>query len=144
MTMAKAVARGEVNASADEVWALVGGFGNWEKFDSAVVASSLEEGGVQRRTQIKDSGHLVERLLKFDHEGRVYHYTIAEIVDVPMPINNYYATIRVDEGEPGKTCIFEMSATFDPAPGQTVEAVEELMAADFGAVLGGLQKLFSG
>ena len=142
--MAKAAARGEVNASASEVWALVGGFGNLEKFDPSVAASPLEEGGVQRRLQIEDSGQIVERLLEFNNEGRVYHYTIAEIIDVPIPIVNYLATIRVDEGEPGKTCIFEMSATFDPAPGQTVEAVEELMAADFGAALGGLQKLYAG
>ncbi len=142
--MAKAAARGEVNASASEVWALVGAFGNLEKFDPSVVASPLEEGGVQRRLQIEDSGQIVERLLEFNHEGRIYHYTIAEIIDVPIPIVNYLATIRVDEGEPGKTCVFEMSATFDPAPGQTVEAVEELMTADFGAALGGLQKLFAG
>ena len=142
--MAKAAARGEVNAPASEVWALVGAFGNLEKFDPSVVASPLDEGGVQRRLQIEDSGQIVERLLEFDHAGRVYRYTIVEIIDVPIPIVNYLATIRVDEGEPGKTCIFEMSATFDPAPGQTVEAVEELMAADFGAALGGLQKLYAG
>ncbi len=63
---------------------------------------------------------------------------------MPIPIVNYLATIKVDEGEPGKTCTFEISATFDPAPGQTVEAVEELMAADFGAALGGLQGVFAG
>jgi hypothetical protein len=35
------------------------------------------------------------------------------------------------------------AATFDPAPDQTVEAVEELMTAEFGAVLGGLQKIYA-
>lgn len=142
--MAKAAARGEVNAPANEVWAVVGGFGNLEKFDPSVASSPLEDGGVQRRLQIEDSGQIVERLLEFNNAERVYRWTIVEIVDVPIPIVNYHATIKVDEGEPGKTCFFEMSATFDPAPGQTVEAVEKLMAADFGAALGGLQKLFAG
>lgn len=142
--MAQAAAKGNLNAPADVVWALVGPFGNLEKFDPSVAGSPLEEGGVQRRLQMDGGGQIVEQLLNYDHNGRVYRWTIAEIIDVPMPIVNYHANISVEEGEPGKSCIFEMSATFDPATGETEQAVEELMAADFGAVLENLQKMFAG
>jgi hypothetical protein len=140
--MVKAAASGKLNKPADEVWALVGPFGNLGKFDGSVTKCTLEDGGVQRRLDIIDSGQIVERLLNYDNEGRTYHWKIVDIIDVPMPIINYRATISVADDAPGKSCVFTMGATFDPGPGATEKEVEELMAADFGTVLENLQKMF--
>ncbi len=133
-----------IKASADEVWALVGPFNNLEKFDPGVARSVLEDGGSKRRLDIVDAGQILERLLNYDHEGRTYRWQHLEIVDVPMPIVNFFATISVREDEPGKTCIFEMTATFDPAPGETEDAVEELMATDFQGPIANVKAMFEG
>ena len=142
--MVQSAASGQLNASADEVWALVGPFNNLEKFDPGVASSVLEEGGVKRRLHIVDSGRIVERLLNYDHEGRTYRWQHLEIIDVPIPVINFIATISVTEVEPGKNCVFEMAATFDPATGETEQAVEELMNGDFQGVIDNLQAMFPG
>lgn len=142
--MVQSAASGRLNASADEVWALVGPFNNLEKFDPGVARSVLEDGGVKRRLDIVDSGQIVERLLNYDHEGRSYRWQHLEIIDVPMPVINFIATISVDEVEPGQSCVFEMAASFDPAPGETEQAVGELMNGDFQGVVENLQAMFPG
>jgi hypothetical protein len=142
--MVQSAASGQLNASADKVWALVGPFNNLKKFDPGVAESVLEEGGVKRRLDIVDSGQIVERLLNYDHAARSYRWQHLEIIDVPMPVINFIATISVAEVEPGKNCTFEMAATFDPAPGETEQAVEELMNGDFQGVIDNLQAMFPG
>lgn len=142
--MARAVASGRVNAPADKVWAYVGPFGRLAEFDPGIKKGALEDGGVQRRLYTMDGGQIIERLLKYDHEGRIYHWMIAELIDAPFPVVNYRATISVKDDKPGRSCIFEMVATFDPAPGATEQEVEELLAADFSAVLVSVQKRFGG
>ena len=142
--MVKSTASGQLIASADEVWALVGPFNNLEKFDPGVARSALEDGGVKRRLDIVDSGEIVERLLEYDHGQRRYRWQHLEIIDVPMPVINFIATISVTAVEPGRSCTFEMEATFDPAPGETEQAVEELMNGDFQGVIDNLQAMFPG
>jgi hypothetical protein len=142
--MVQSTASGVLNASASDVWALVGPFNNLEKFDPGVAKSVLEDGGAKRRLHIVDSGQIVERLLNYDHGDRRYSWQHIEIIDVPMPVINFVATISVVEIELSKTCIFKIAAGFDPAAGESEQGVEELMTGDFQGVIDNLQAMFNG
>lgn len=140
--MVRAAASGAVNAPADRVWAYVGPFGRLAEFDPGVEKGVLEQGGRQRRLYMHGGGEIVERLLEYDHEGHRYRWMIAAVIGAPFPVVNYTASISVKDKDPGRSCIFEMAASFDPAPGATAREVEELLSADFGNVLASVQKKF--
>ncbi len=101
----------KLNASADDVWALVGGFGGVAEFHAATSGCDLEEGGSVRRLHIADSpGQLVERLLHFDDAARTYSYTIIDVVDFAVPFTNYHSTIQVvPDADGGCTVTWEGS-----------------------------------
>ena len=142
--MARAVASGPVKAPAEQVWAYVGPFGRLAEFDPGIKKGTLEDSGVQRRLFTNDGGQIIERLLNYDHKARRYDWKIVELIDAPFPVVNYRASISVKDQVPGKSCVFEMAASFDPASGATEKEVEALLAADFASVLASVQRKFGG
>lgn len=113
----------EVDASADDVWRLIGGFNTLPEWHPLVQKSELERGGVMRRLSLFGGGSIIERLEHFSNNERQYTYSI---IDANLPVRNYISSIRVRESAAGKALI-EWSSEFEVAQGATeVDAVKTI------------------
>lgn len=128
--------------STKQVWDLIGNFNALPDWHPAVERSEIEEEeggrGVIRRLHLLGGGTLVERLEKLDDSEHLYSY---EILESPLPVADYHATLRVREEEGG--CTVEWSSEFEPkgAPEQDAAAV---IQGIFDAGLENLKKMFGG
>lgn len=137
--MSKVDMKTEVSISPDRLWELIGGFNTLPDWHPAVEKSELEDGGTVRRLSLAGGGTIVEKLISADDKERMYQYTIE---DSPLPVANYKATLKVTEGEDGKSNL-QWSSEFDPkdAPeNAAVEAIQGIYTAGFE----NLKKMFGG
>ena len=136
--MAKVNMSTEVKVAADRLWQFMGGFNALPDWHPAVERSELENEGAVRILSLTGGGKIVEKLESRDEGERVYSYSI---VDSPLPVSNYTATIRIRE-EGGKSVV-EWSSEFDPAgasEGDSIKAIQGIYQAGFD----NLRKLFGG
>lgn len=136
--MAKVSMSTDLNVSADLVWKLIGGFNALPDWHPAVEKSELTEAGQTRTLSIAGGGKIVEKLEEVDESARTYSYSI---VDSPLPVSNYTATIKVT-GEGDKSTI-EWSSEFEPAgvpDNEAMKAIQDIYQTGFD----NLQKMFSG
>jgi hypothetical protein len=73
-------------------WLKVGDFCSIGVWHPAVATCVLSHGNKIRTLSLKGGGTIVERLLKWDADGKSYTYTI---VSSPLPVKNYVSTIKV-------------------------------------------------
>ncbi len=130
----------KVGVPAEKVWELIGGFNATPDWHPAIAKSELteEDGATIRTLHLVGGGVVRERLEMTDDEGRAYTYSI---VESPLPVANYSATIRVS-GE-GDDCTIEWSSDFKPMgtpENDAVKAVQGIYQAGFD----NLQKIFGG
>lgn len=140
--MVKVAFEQKLDAPAEEVWDLVGGFDSLPEFHPGVESSSLEEGGAVRRVKVKGAGIIVERMVHFDEEKRTYSYTIIGTEGMELPFTNYSSTIAVKEDKPGKSCIVEWSSSADALDSE--EKAEGFMAGVCKGGFKGLREKFGG
>jgi hypothetical protein len=134
--MTKVSMNTKLNVSADEAWRLIGGFNTLPDWHPAVENSELTEEGQTRTLSLAGGGGtIVEKLEKMDDGSRTYSYSI---VDSPLPVANYSATIKVS-GE-GDDCTIEWTGEFD-AVGPENEAVDAISGI-FQAGFDNLNKMF--
>ncbi len=85
-----------INAPAKAVWALIGGFQVLDRWHPDVVTSKLigtgKETGDIRVLTLANDMHIVEKLEVYDEAAMSLRYTILES---PLPVENYHATITV-------------------------------------------------
>jgi len=85
-----------VNAPAKAVWALIGGFQVLDRWHPAVHASTLlgtgKDAGDIRVLALGNDVHIVEKLELYDEAAMHFQYAILES---PLPVGNYHATITV-------------------------------------------------
>lgn len=126
-----------LNVSADEAWKLVGGFNALPDWHPAVKKSELTEEGQVRTLSLAGGGSIVEKLEKSDDAGRTYTYSI---VDSPLPIANYVATIAVRETDEGT--VLDWSGEFAPVgpENEAMDAIQGIYQAGFD----NLKKMFGG
>lgn len=114
----------------EKLWELIGGFNALPQWHPAVQKSELEDGGSVRRLSLVGGGEIVERLERMSDEEYAYTYSI---VDSPLPVANYSATIKLqDDGEGG--CKVTWSGEFAPEgmPEQdAMKVVEGIYRAGF-------------
>ena len=137
--MAKVNMSQKLNVTADTVWSLIGGFNALPDWLPAVEKSELKDEGQERVLSLAGGGTVVERLVSRDDGERVYSYTI---LDSPLPVANYNATLRVRDQEDG-TCTVDWSTEFDPAGAPEADAVK-VMEGVFQAGLDSLKKIYGG
>ena len=127
----------KLNVSADEAWKLIGGFNALPDWHPAVEKSELTEAGQVRTLSLAGGGSIVEKLEKSDDAGRTYTYSI---VDSPLPIANYVATITVRDTDDGT--VMDWSSEFAPvgAENDAMEAIQGIYQAGFD----NLKKMFGG
>lgn len=127
-----------LNASADQVWQMIGRFNALPDWHPSVEKSELTEAGQTRTLSLVGGGRIVEKLETIDDNARTYTYSI---VDSPLPVSNYTATIKVT-GE-GENSTIEWSSEFDPAgasPEDAMKAIQGVYQAGFD----NLRKMFGG
>jgi hypothetical protein len=140
--MTKVALKQRLNAPADKVWELVGGFNNLPEFDPTSRWSILESGGRDRRVGVTGGGEIVERLLHFDERAHAYSYTITELIGLEFPFTNYLSTVSVAEDRPDQSCVLHWEGSGDPLPGKTDKDVETELTAIYEGIFGELRKRF--
>ena len=144
--MAKVYVSTIVPAPAGAVWALVrdfNGLPDWTKF---VVESRIEQNmpadkvGCIRNFRLKNGGRIRERLLALSDYEMSCTYAILES---PMGVENYVATLRLIPVTDGDQTFVEWTAEFDAAPDREERLVEDIGRNVFGAALASLKNRFA-
>ena len=138
--MSKVSMATEIQVPADQLWSLIGGFNALPDWHPAVQKSELtEDNGKVRRLTLVGGGEIIEKLISVDDKERVYSY---EILNSPLPVMNYKATIKVRENEDGSASVVEWSSDFT-APSGEAEAVKTIQGI-YTAGFDNLKKIFGG
>lgn len=124
----------EVAASPDEVWQAISGFctiAEWHPMIAACVDG--EQNGVAMRTlTTTDGAVLVERRVQYSDEGMSYSY---EIVDSPLPVADYEATLAVIDGPEGSRITWSGKFDAKDTPDATaLEAIDDIYGAGLEAL----------
>lgn len=124
--MARIFVSSVVDAPADKVWARIRDFNalpNWHP----AIAESLIEGdepsdkvGCIRNFRLQNGDQIREQLLGLSDYDMFCTYAILES---PMPLENYVATLRVTPVTDGGRSFLEWSAEFDCSPNDEADLV---------------------
>ena len=113
--MAKVFTSAVINAPIEKVWATVRDFNGMGGWHPAIKDSVIEGGlksdniGCVRRFSVEGLGQLREQLLALaDHE----HYFTYSILDAPMPVTGYVATLELHRITDGNKTYAKWTAEF--------------------------------
>ena len=130
-----------INAPAAKVWERVRDFNGLPRWHPAIRESRIENGepsdkvGCVRDFHLQNGDRLREKLLGLSDYDMFCTYAILES---PMPLQNYIATLRLTPITDGDRTFAEWSAEFDAAP----EAADGLVSGIGGNVFqGGFESL---
>ena len=107
--MAEVKVQGELGASVDEVWKVVGDFVGMIE-GMGVPVESEGEGIGQTRKISMGPAPIIERLEERDEDAKKLVYSILE---GPLPVANYVSTMQLAEAGSGRTTL-TWSSTFEP------------------------------
>jgi hypothetical protein len=113
-----------IDASADTVWARIRDFNGLPLWHPAIADSRIENQqpadrvGCVRHFHTRDGGTIRERLLALSDYDFSCTY---EILESPMGVDNYVATLKLTPVTDGDRCFAEWSAEFDCAEGREHE-----------------------
>ena len=134
--MAEAYASSVIGAPAARVWERIRDFNGLPDWHPAIAESRIEGGGPAdqvgcvRAFRLEDGGFLREQLLALSDFDFSVTYSILES---PMGVENYVATLKLTPITDGDRTFAEWSAEFDCAP----EREDELVALIAGDVFQG-------
>ncbi len=130
-----------IDAPAEQVWQRVRDFNGMPGWHPLIADSRIEDGlpsdriGCVRHFHTRDGGLIRERLLALSD----YDYTfVYSILESPMGVSGYVATLKLTPVTDGGRCFGEWSADFDCAP-ERVSALRELIGE--GVFQGGFDAL---
>lgn len=143
MAKAHTLASSVIDAPIETVWAKIRDFNALPVWHPAIADSQIENGepsdkiGCIRNFNLKDGGNIREQLLALSD---IDHTCIYSILESPMPVENYVATLRLLKITDGNRTYIEWSAEFNTPP----EAEAEMVALVGGGVFqGGIDALKS-
>jgi hypothetical protein len=137
-----------VDAPIDHVWGRIRDFNGLPGWHPGVAKSEIEGGepanqpGCVRVLILGNGAVIRERLLEMSDLGHHYSYAILES---PMPVANYRATLRLRPISDGNRTFAEWSASFDADPPEKQAETEKFISN--GVFQGGfdaLKKHFGG
>jgi hypothetical protein len=118
-----------IDAGADTVWSRIRDFNGLPQWHPGIADSRIENSdaadrvGCIRHFHTRDGGTIRERLLALSD----YDYTQTyEILESPMGVEQYVATLKLTPVTDGNRCFAEWSAEFECAPGRE-RALTELI-----------------
>ena len=127
--MIKVYTSSVIEAPADRVWAQVRDFNGLPRWTPFVAESRIENGmpadkiGCVRNFRLRDGGVIREQLLTLSDYDYQCSYAILES---PMGVENYVATLKLTPVTDGGRAFAEWSAEFDCAEGRERELVETI------------------
>jgi Polyketide cyclase / dehydrase and lipid transport len=133
-----------VNAAADTVWATVRDFNALPKWTPFVADSRIEAGkpsdqiGCVRVLRLKDGGVIREKLLTLSDYDFQCTYSI---LDSPLGVENYVATLKLTPVTDGNVTFAEWWAEFDTPPGKERELAEGIGQGVFQAAFNQLKQM---
>jgi hypothetical protein len=134
-----------IDASADSVWAHIRDFNGLPKWHPAIAESRIEGNlasdkvGCIRNFRLKDGGQIREQLLTLSDYDYQCTYSILES---PMGVDNYVATIKLTPVTDGNRTFAEWSAEFDTAPGQEGRLADQIGQGVFQSGFNALKSYF--
>jgi hypothetical protein len=128
--------RREAPGKPADVWAVVGDFCAIKDWHPAVVkCEKVGEGGdTYRLLTLKDGGKIKEKLTDTDDTSYTY-----EIVESPLPVKDYEATLYVGKDDEPDRVEIEWEAEFDADGVEDAEA-KKIITGIFNAGVGGIKK----
>lgn len=136
-----------IDTSADNVWSRIRDFNALPQWHPGIADSRIENGeasdkvGCVRHFHVRDGGTIRERLLALSD----YDYSCTySILESPMGVENYTATLKLTPVTDGARTFAEWSAEFDCAPEREGELSEQIGSGVFQGGFDALKRHFSG
>jgi hypothetical protein len=128
--------RREAPGKPADLWAVVGDFCAIKDWHPAVAdCEQIEEhGDTYRILTLGDGGKIKEKLTDTDDTGYSY-----EIVESPLPVKNYSATLEVGEDDEPDRVEIEWEAEFDAADGTEDAEAEKVIVGIFNDGVSGIK-----
>jgi hypothetical protein len=132
--MVKVYTSSVIDAPADQVWARIRDFNALPDWHPAIAESRIEQNhppdkvGCIRNFTLKDGGRIREQLLTLSDYDMSVTYSILES---PMGVEDYIATLKVTPITDGDRTFAEWSAEFECAPGRERELANLIGASVF-------------
>jgi hypothetical protein len=133
-----------IDAPADQVWGRVRDFNGLPDWTPFVAESRIEGGlpadrvGCIRNFQLRDGAKIREQLLSLSDFDYSCSYSILES---PMGVENYVATLKLTPVTDGDRTFAEWSAEFDCAPGREQELARSIGHGVFQTAFDSLKKI---
>ena len=144
--MAKVFVSTVIDAPVGKVWAVIRDFNALPAWTPFAAESRIEQGakadevGCIRNFRLKNGGRIRERLLALSD----YDFSIVyAILESPMAVESYVATLRLFPVTDGDRSYAEWSAEFDCPPEREASLVAEIGRGVFLAGLKALQNRFA-
>lgn len=133
-----------LDSPADVVWGVVRDFNGLPKWTPFVADSRIEQNqpadriGCIRNFRLRDGGVIREQLLSLsDYEFQCSY----SILESPMGVSNYIATLKLTPVTDGNRTFAEWSAEFDCPPGREEELAEGIGNGVFQAAFSHLRQM---
>ena len=136
-----------INASVEDVWAKIRDFNGLPVWHPAIADSRIENDepgdkvGCIRNFNLKDGGNIREQLLALSD---VKHLCTYSILESPMPIENYVATLRLVPITDGNRTYAEWTAEFNCPPEEEAGMLDLIGNGVFQGGFGALKTAFGG
>jgi hypothetical protein len=134
-----------LNAPADRVWRDLRDFNGLANWHPLILSSRIENShpadkvGCVRYLQLKDGARVREKLLSLSD----YEYTCTcAILESPLDLSDYIATLRLLPVTEGNRCFIEWSAEFDCPPEKVAELADTVGGGLFQAGLDALKQRY--
>ena len=145
--MARVFTSSVIGASSDKVWARIRDFNGLPTWHPAIRESRIEDGepadkvGCVRDFYLQNGDRIRERLLGLSDHDLFCTYAILES---PMGVENYIATLRLTPITDGDRTFAEWSAEFDCPPEREADLVELIGNGVFQGGFDSLKRHFGG
>ena len=145
--MARVYVSSVVATPASKVWARVRDFNGLPRWHPMIADSQIENGepadkvGCIRNFRLQNGDQIREQLLALSDYDTFCTYSILES---PMPIENYVATLRLTPISDGDRCFVEWSAEFDCSPDVEADVTNGIATNVFQGGFDALKRHFGG
>ena len=143
--MARVYVSSVINARSDRVWARIRDFNGLPLWHPGIADSRIENNqppdrvGCIRHLHLRDGGMIREKLLALSD----YDYSCSyEILESPMGVTQYVATLKLTPVTDGARCFAEWSAEFECAPGRERELSDSIGGGVFQGGFDALKRHF--
>ncbi len=145
--MARVYVSSIIDASAADVWARVRDFNGLPRWHPRIRDSRIEEAlpadkiGAIRNFNLQNGDNIREQLVGMSDYDLFCSYSMLE---GPMPLSNYIATLRLTPVTDGGRCFIEWSAEFDCEPDNEADLVSGISINVFQGGFDALKRHFGG